>query len=101
MKKSKRWVCKKYTDWVKTLPSVMSLFPSDDPHHITGVIKSGMGMRIHDLFTIPLTRDEHQKIHLDQKLLNKQLNTNQAEECIKTINQALNEGLIEIKWVGK
>ena len=101
MKKSKRWVCKKYTDWVKTLPSSATFRPADDPHHILGVLPAGMGTKIHDLFTIPLTRDEHKKAHLDISGFGEFFNVNQAEECIKTINQALDEGLIEIKWVGK
>lgn len=99
--KTKRWTCKQYTDWVKTLPSCSSLMPADDPHHITGILQSGTAIKLHDIFTMPLTRAEHTLIHNGSKVVNAyDVELNQSEEVIRTINQAINEGLIEIKWIG-
>lgn len=52
---------KEYTDWVKTLPSVISGLPADDPHHLIG--HGTGGMKVSDLFTFPLTREEHTELH--------------------------------------
>ena len=101
MQKVKRFKCKKYTEWVKSLPSCVSLCPSDDPHHVSGVIPGGMGTKPHDLFCIPLTRVEHTSFHnIGKTLWEENYETNQAEEALKTINKALKDGLIDIRWIG-
>lgn len=56
------WRSERWTRWVKSLPSVASGRPGDDPHHIKGyshITGSGGGIKGDDLFVIPLTRDEH------------------------------------------
>lgn len=54
---------KKYLRWVKTLPSAISGRPSDDAHHLIGHGQGGMGTKVTDLWTFPLTRDEHAELH--------------------------------------
>lgn len=58
----------KYLAWVKTLPSVISQRPADDPHHLIGHGYSGMGTKTSDYWTFPLTRDEHQDLHSGWKV---------------------------------
>lgn len=53
----------RYTDWVKSQPSVISGQPADDPHHLIGHGQGGMGTKSSDLYTIPLTRIEHNELH--------------------------------------
>jgi len=52
-----------YLDWVKTLPSVVSGRPADDPHHLIGHGTGGTGTKVSDYFTFPLTRTEHDELH--------------------------------------
>jgi len=102
MKKTKRIICKQYTDWVKSLPSCLSMMPADHPHHIINVLPSGMGSKCHDFFTIPLVQNEHHLLHhKGARQWEKDNKVNQAEEVLKTLNKALDKGLIEIKWIGK
>ena len=100
MQKIKPWRCKKYTDWVKQLPSAISMKPADDPHHVKGVLFTGT-TKPHDLFVMPMTRDEHTYLH-DKGATEWQriMQISQSDEIIRTINKALNDGLIEIKWIG-
>ena len=100
LKKTKRWECKQYTDWVKTLPSCVSLMPADDPHHVKGVLPAGT--KVHDLFVMPVTRKEHTTVHDKGEICDVWGNRLiQSDEVLMTINKAINEGLIEIKWVGE
>jgi len=99
---TKTWRCKQYTDWVKQLPSCVSLRPSDDPHHVINVLPGVMGSKTSDLFTIPLTRDEHNDIHhKGAKQWERENHISQAEECLKIIDYALSQGIIEIKFKGE
>jgi hypothetical protein len=54
---------RKYLNWVKSLDSVISHRPADDPHHLIGHGYSGMGTKAPDYLTFPLTRDEHTELH--------------------------------------
>ena len=62
LNKENAWRNKKYTDWVKQQPSIISGIPADDPHHILGHGFSGSG-KAPDWATIPLTRAEHTELH--------------------------------------
>lgn len=62
IKKQNNWRNKKYTDWVKQQPSVVSGLPADDPHHIMGHGLTG-GTKSPDWAVIPLTRAEHTNLH--------------------------------------
>lgn len=60
--KQNNWRNKKYTDWVKQQPSVISGLPADDPHHLMGNGLTG-GTKAPDWAVIPLTRAEHTRLH--------------------------------------
>lgn len=99
--KPKPWRSKKYTDWVKNLYCSASMQPADDPHHITGLLGGGTGTKTHDLFTMPLTRENHTELHsYGHKQWETMKGTVQAEAVLRTINKALNDGVIEIRWTG-
>lgn len=53
----------KYLRWVKSLPSVLSGLPADDAHHLIGHGYGGMGTKVSDYWTFPLTRTEHDELH--------------------------------------
>lgn len=102
MKKTKRIECKPYLNWVKSLPSCASMMPSDNAHHIINVLPSGMATKPHDFFTMPLVQNEHHLLHhKGARQWEQDNNINQAEEVLKTLNKAISNGLIEIKWVGE
>ncbi|WP_129543841.1 DUF968 domain-containing protein [Serratia sp. 1D1416] len=63
--KRERWESKAYLKWVKSQPCVISGIQADDAHHIIGHGQGGMGTKAHDLFTIPLCREEHDALHRD------------------------------------
>jgi len=54
---------KKYLAWVRSLPSVISGQPAGDAHHLIGHGESGMGTKVTDIWTFPLTRGEHTELH--------------------------------------
>jgi len=56
---------KSYLAWVRKQPSVISGRCPCDAHHIIAHGAGGMGTKPPDLFTFPLTRDEHAGIHHD------------------------------------
>ena len=94
--------CKKYLMWVRKQNSCVSMCPADDPHHIINLLPGGMGTKTHDFFTIPLTRQEHQELHnIGGIAWEKKTGINQAEEVLRTLNNAINEGLIEIRWINE
>ena len=101
MQKVKRWECKPFLKWVKSLPSCVDMGESGDAHHLKSVIYTGT-TKPHDLFVIPLNREQHTGFHdVGKTQWERQMGTRQAEECVKTISKAIDEGLIEIKWVGE
>lgn len=78
---------KKYTDWVKTLDCCLTGAPADDPHHIIGV--GDGGMKACDLFTMPLTREAHTRMHDDLEL-----RLDQWEYVAKTLQEAVRQGVL-------
>ncbi|HAT5006070.1 TPA: DUF968 domain-containing protein [Serratia marcescens] len=63
--KRERWESKTYLRWVKSQPCVICGIQADDAHHIIGHGQGGMGTKAHDLFIIPLCREEHDALHRD------------------------------------
>lgn len=63
--KRERWESKAYLQWVKSQLCVIRGVKADDAHHIIGHGQGGMGTKAHDLFTIPLCREEHDALHRD------------------------------------
>lgn len=96
LQKQKPFRSKKYTDWVKSLPSVVSGMPADDPHHIIGHGQGGTGTKASDLFTFPLTRLEHAVLHNDYRVWEEQ-HGSQWKHVAKTLELAQREGIIEVK----
>ena len=92
--------CKKYLDWIKQQPCRVTMQEGVDAHHIINVLPGAMGSKVHDIFTIPLVREVHNNLHhLGGREWERQSCVSQAKECIYMINQAINEGVIEIRWV--
>jgi hypothetical protein len=52
-----------YLAFVRTLPSIVSKRPADVAHHIRLGTGGGMGLKPSDYCTVPLTNDEHLKLH--------------------------------------
>ena len=97
--KTKKFRSKKYTDWVKSLPSCISGEQAHDPHHIKGHGQGGT-VRASDLFTMPLTRWEHTYFHdTGPESWEAEFKTSQWIHVINTIEQALDEGVIELSFV--
>lgn len=65
LSKQTPWRNKKYIDWVKAQPCIVTRLPADDPHHIIGHGFGGMGTKAPDWAVIPLTRERHNAIHHD------------------------------------
>ena len=85
---------RKYLDWVKTLPSVISQRPADDPHHIIGHGEGGMGRTAPDCFAFPLTRDEHTELHNIGWKAWEEIHGDQWEFVAHTLHQAIIEGVL-------
>jgi hypothetical protein len=83
---------KEYTDWVKSLPSAISGLPADDPHHLIG--HGTGGTKTSDLFTFPLTRDEHTELHNMGYQSWEEIHGSQWEYVAKTIEMAVKDGII-------
>ncbi len=89
---------KKYLKWVKSLPCSVTGFSADDPHHIIGHQQGGMGTKASDLFTFPVTRDEHNRLHHDFTMW-EHVNGPQWIHVINTIILAIDSGEIEMEMV--
>ena len=85
---------RKYLDWVKTLPSVISQRPADDAHHLIGNGYSAMGTKVTDIWTFPLTRDEHTELHnIGWKAWEEKYGS-QWKHVAETIHLAMIEGVL-------
>ena len=87
----------KYTDWVKSQPSCVSGMPADDPHHIK-CKGFGGSKKCSDLWTIPLTRQEHTEFHnIGAEKFEMKYNICQKTEAMKMVDKAFSEGLLIMK----
>lgn len=98
MLKTKKWRNKKYLKWVKSLPCVVTKYASEDPHHITGHGMGGVGTKPSDLFTFPLSRFEHNRLHSNWKSWEKWY-ASQWVYVINTINLAISLEIITREFV--
>jgi len=98
MMKVKKFRSKKYTDFVKQLPSCISGRPADDPHHIKGHGQGG-SVKASDLFVMPLTHDEHTNFHNIGYQSWENIHGSQWVFVLNTIKKALNEGVIDEETV--
>ncbi len=99
MQKVNPWRSKKYLAWVKSQYCCETMQQADDAHHVIGVLGGGMGTKPHDLFTMPLARNIHTELHsYGVEQWENMHSTNQAEQVLRTLNNAINNGVIEIKF---
>ena len=82
---------KRYTDWVKSLPSCISGLPADDPHHLIGHGQGGAGTKSSDLYAIPLTRAEHDALHISWRAW-ELCHDSQWRYVAETLQRAILEG---------
>ncbi len=97
MQKHKPYRSKKYLDWVKLLPSSISYKPAECYHHIIGHGVGGMGTKASDLFTLPLTFNEHtgnEGIHTHSVEWWENRWSSQWVHVAKTLKLAILEGII-------
>ena len=96
IEKNKRWVEKKYTRWVATLPCVNCGL--DDETTVAHHLKhrhaphggGGIGMKANDFLTMPLCFSCHDRAHNgDADVLDWQ-----ADYIFKTLTKAFNSGII-------
>ena len=96
IEKNKRWVEKKYTRWVATLPCVNCGL--DDETTVAHHLKhrhaphggGGIGMKANDFLTMPLCFSCHDRAHNgDADVLDWQ-----ADHIFKTLTTAFNSGII-------
>lgn len=92
--KMERWECEKYTRWVKSQICCCGCErPADDPHHIVNHGLGGAGTKPHDIFTIPLTRECHDRLHKDVAAWEEK-HGSQLYHVIRTLNRAYGIGAI-------
>ena len=94
--KNKRWVNKKYTDWVATLPCVNCGLDDETTvaHHLKHRYSpyggGGMGLKADDYFTMPLCFECHASAHNgDANILDFQ-----AQFIFNTLQRAFNYGIL-------
>lgn len=91
--KQKTFRSRKYLDWVKTLPcrNCGAVFEID-PHHLTSLgLMGGAGTKAPDTMVMPLCRTCHTDMH--DKGDYRQY---QWEWIARTLNQAINDGVLKI-----
>ena len=102
--KKKTWRNKKYLEWVKTLPSVLSSQYTgqsisknrmNDPHHVKGKGYGG-SVKAPDYMTMPLTRSEHSQFHYSIMKDWELENGNQLRLALNTICHALDAGVLVV-----
>lgn len=91
--KRDRWESKTYIQWVKSQACVIRGVKADDAHHIIGHGQGGMGTKAHDLFTIPLCREEHDALHRDPSRWEAE-HGSQIELWFRFIDHSLSTGAI-------
>lgn len=89
-----RWICEKYTQWVKKQQCVCCGAQADDPHHLIGHGQGGTATKAHDMFTFPLCRQHHDELHRDPRAWARQYGS-QLAHVIRTLDKALALGVIE------
>lgn len=87
---------RRYLDWVKTQPSVISGQPGDDPHHVIGHGRLG-SVKHSDLWTFPLTRVEHDALHSKGAKAWEEEHGSQLLHALRTIERAVKLGILVVK----
>ena len=96
IEKNKRWVEKRYTNWVATLPCASCGLDDETTvaHHLKHRHSphggAGIGMKANDFLTMPLCFSCHDRAHSgDADVLDWQ-----ADHIFKTLTTAFNSGII-------
>lgn len=96
LQKQKRWRCRSYLDWVKTLPCVVSGAPADDPHHVIGYDIRGIGLKAPDWASFPLTRHEHELLHHIGAEEWEKRHGSQWYYVAQTLGRAIDDGVLRL-----
>lgn len=87
---------RKYLNYVKSLPCVITGAPADDPHHLIGHGQGGMATKACDLFAFPLTREQHTNLHNIGWRAWEVAHGSQWRFVAQTLEQAVKDGVIKI-----
>jgi len=97
LEKDKRWVNKKYTNWVATLPCCYCTMDDGTvvAHHLKHIDfpwgGGGTGLKAHDWLTMPLCYTCHTNVHNgDRNVIE-----HQRVMIWKTQREAFNQGVLE------
>jgi hypothetical protein len=87
-----------YLRFVRALPCrVCGDTPSHAHHLIDTSLSRGMGLKVKDIFVIPLCSLHHNTIHdIGTETFEQNYGISQAAECLRTIEQALFEGVLTV-----
>lgn len=89
-----RWISENYTRWIKSQDCVGGCGRNaDNPHHIIDYGFGGTGIKPHDIFTIPMCRFCHQKLHQNVSIWEGE-NGSQLQHLVRTLNRAFGLGAI-------
>ena len=100
IKKNKPWRNKKYVEYIRNQPCVITQHQApSDPHHITGVKQGGMGTKVGDEFLIPLCHTMHQILHNDPQGFEEKFGT-QLFHLDRIQKQAVEDGMLDpfMRW---
>ena len=86
-----RWKNKKYLEWIRKQPCVITGFYGCEPHHAIGLKLSGMGLTAPDWAVMPVTRGSHNFIHATPSVKNQQW-----KWITQTLQAAYIAGVIDI-----
>jgi len=83
---------KRYLAWVKKYPCIACGSSESEPHHLRSqALGAGMGLKVADVFAIPVCRACHQECHA--------LNYSREDQfrwTLMTIKRAINDGVIQL-----
>ena len=94
--KKRRWSCKKYTNWVATLPCSNCGLEDGTvvAHHLKGryaPYSGGAGIKASDWLTMPLCYDCHTKVHNGDKGV---LDFQVYPLILSTLDKSVREGIL-------
>jgi len=85
---------KKYLNFVRTLPCVITGQYGVDAHHMIGHGQGGMGLKASDYFAFPLCRELHDELHRHGWVLWEQEHGSQWSYVAQTLHHAIEQGVI-------
>lgn len=85
---------KKYLDWVKTQPCVITGVYGVDAHHISAVGLGGMGLKPSDYLAFPLCREYHDELHRHGAQTWEENHGPQWAYVAQTLHRAIEQGVL-------